>query len=222
MFVKLFWTDSFVVLKFVQKWPCMGDILISFLPVPSPTLYWNMSRLCSYHSFDNTVCKQNHHNNSHHWAAPSRHKKNPTQFQSLKLTICSGFRHPWPLPSSVVPAQIAVTMGGWGDGLWEWLDRVSPTPHWPEQQTECTHSTAKDKASAIICGGTTAVCVFCLVLNSISSFLRWSLEGQSGCQSQSDVTMLYKDWLYKEPYSEVQQFTIMGPILTDTAAWNYF
>lgn len=115
---------------------------------------------------------------------------------------------------------------GWvGGGLWEWLDRVAPTPHWPEQQTECTHSSAKDKASAIICGGT-AVCV-CSVSRlahnfKLYSFLRWSLEGPAGCQSHSDVIMLYTEWLYKEPYSELRQGTIMGPVLTDTAAWKYF
>lgn len=49
---------------------------------------------------------------------------------------------------------------GWvGGGLWEWLDRVAPTPLWPVQQTECTHSSAKDKASAIMCGG--GVCAPC-------------------------------------------------------------
>lgn len=78
---------------------------------------------------------------------------------------------------------------GWvGGGLWEWLDRVAPTPHWPEQQTECTRSSAKDKASAIMCGGT-AVCVFCVppgprLTFKPHSFLRWSLEGAEGCQSQ--------------------------------------
>lgn len=158
------------------------------------------------------------------------HRSKSAQLQTFKPTAaCSEFRHPWPLPSSIVPGQIAVTMGGWRGGLWEWLDRVAPTPHWPEQQTECTHSGAKDKASMIMCGGT-AVCV-CVCSGSCQAH-DWITSGTAS----SDDPLKHREgaafsrmWLCftwsgsrKERTVSCGRVQLWANVLTDTAAWKYF
>lgn len=46
----------------------------------------------------------------------------------------------------------------------------------------------------------------------LHNFLRWSLEGSAGCQSQSDVIMFNMEWLYKKShtvnYSRVQLWAL--------------
>lgn len=68
-----------------------------------------------------------------------KHKIHTILNQTLYLQWISS---PMVSAKNIVPAQIAVM---WVGGLWELLKWEAPTPHWPEQQTECTHSSAKDK-----------------------------------------------------------------------------
>lgn len=104
-----------------------------------------------------------------------------------------GFRQLWS-----VPAQIAVTVGGWpagwGGRMWEWLVRVAPTPQELQQQTECTRRSARDKRSEIA-----IVAAAAAAATAAGSFLVWPVAASSGCRSGTDVMVLDSFLLYKEP-----------------------
>lgn len=153
----------------------------------------------------------------HHWATLMRGKN--TQVQTVKLTLCSGFRHPQALPSTILPAQIAVTVGGWV-GAAGWL------PHLRNQSSKQNVPTAMPKISIreIMCCDGTAVGVLRSRRNrELDDFLRWSLEGSTGYQRQSEVIVLnMASRLYKEPTVNYSSKQLYAHPLTDSAGWKYF